>query len=96
MKSQEEYPNLKNFIIIRYVWDKDSIENLKRNENSAIAQLEYNMWDKLRHEGFTIIDISSLNGNEYNDSIYRNSDSSPNAETLDEIIPLIVEEAGIY
>lgn len=89
------YPSLKKFIIVRYLNPHEALAALKKQESSANAQLEYNMWKKLKDDGFTIIDISELSEENYNENKYLNDDHSPKEETLDEILPLLLNKANL-
>ena len=89
------YPDVKKFIIFRYVNPWDSMRTLSDEEGYAISQLEYNMWKKLQEEGFTVIDITELSDNNYNDGNHLDEMNSPTEETLDELLPLLVEKADL-
>ena len=79
--AQTRYHSINKFIILRFVSKNESLQALKDNENSAVAQLEYNMWE--------------LSDKNYESPEFRKNDSSPSDEALDEILPLFTEKAGL-
>lgn len=93
--AQTRFAGINNFIILRYVSEEESINELSKNESCAISQLEYNMWTKLKNEGFNVIDISELSEENYNQRECFGDDYSPTIETLDELLPLFIKKANL-
>ena len=92
--AKAKYPKFNKFVILRYVSNDNSLENLKLRENDLIAQAECEFWEQLQKEGFTIIDLPELTSNktEFLSYEYMNYDYSPNKSAWDIIVPKLVKE----
>lgn len=89
------YSNLHGFVILRFVSEKETMNNLKKNINSTVAQLEYNMWKQLEDDGFIILDVPEIAGIDIQDQKYFGSDSAPTEDTYRLLIPIIANEIGL-
>ena len=91
--AQNKYSNLKNFIIIRDVPSFESLNFLERaKKHNKIAELEYNMWQDLKNEGFIVVDTGDLINFDFIDYKYKNNDGSLTTSALKEILPIILKE----
>ena len=91
--AQSMYPEFKKFVILRYVPNYKSLDNLRKMSDDAVAQLEYNFWQQLKEEGFIVIELPEIaDGNQYLSSEYVFADSSPKEKAWDELLPKIIKK----
>ena len=94
--AKQKYPTLKNFIILRLPTHWDSMKKLKEYSlNDKIANIEYNMWENLKDEGFIIIDTTELTTIDLNKKENHSKDSSLKPEILDIFMPIFIEKTNI-
>lgn len=94
--AEEKYPNLKNFIILRFPPDWETLEKLEEYSlYDKIAKAEYHMWKELEEEGFIIVDATTLTNVDLNRQRHFATDCSIKPETLDLIIPAFIAETEI-
>ncbi len=93
--AQTRYPQMQKFVILRGVDSFETLRELDKKENNAVAQLEYNMWQKLKNEGFIVIDITDLSDNDFTEEGFLSEDNSFSPQTLDKLLPELVKTAGL-
>ena len=94
--AQEKYPNLKKFIILRQPADWETLEKLEQYKtDNKIAEIEYNMWQKLKKEGFIVIDITELTDININKQENHSKDSSLKPAVTETFMPAFIKETEL-
>lgn len=88
-----KYPNLKKFIIFRYVPSVFSIDNLKKDDKNADI---VDMWFNIKKAGFTILDLPNVIKEEViSVDKYNLPDNSPKEDILQIITQNFIIETGL-
>lgn len=91
-----KYPSIKNFIILKYINPWDSEEELKKREQLVSAQVEYEMWQKIKSSGFIVIETTDISEEKnYNSKEYLEDGNKPKETTIDEITTWLVKKTKI-
>lgn len=88
------YPTLEKFIVLRYVPEHFSMNNLQ-DVDDEIAQYVYNTLQELNNSGVEIVDVTDLTDLDLSDSKYYNPDSSPKEEVFDSILPKFMKKTQL-
>ena len=93
--AKAQYPSLKNFVIIRISVNDDALGNLKNAADyTPRDKAEYEMWQNLIKEGFTVVDITNfVTKDEINQN--RLPDSSLKYEFMQKFVPALLEKANL-
>lgn len=86
--AEKNYSNLKKFIIFRITIEKDSLQELEDfGKYTQFAKNEYDMWQELKKNGFTIVDLSQCTKVDKTIKRYRLPDSSLDYNFMEKFMP---------